>query len=396
MTEPALPLDRFEMFQSYVGLSAADFDILHGQAGTFLPYAEDYADFFHNYLSSIPQTRRILEVEQYLGGLRKNWSAFFRLIFTQAFNHTFQDFLWKSGLRHVQRNIDQRYINMGYCVTRKYLHDLVDKLVPQQEQMPVQGALDKLLDVCLLVATDAFVAATVQCDREMLDGIAHQVRNPVLVIGSFIKKLAADDLDARRKLELNQAVQDELMRLEHMVSDVSVYMESFGKPVELSTVSLRELIGLALDKLASLPGFIKVKIVSDLDTPFDNLRGDRQQLLLVMYYCLRYAFEHQHGLLSPIRIRSRRSAQNDEIAHIEILSSSEPMSPEELEDMFTPFHSPDPMASGLGLAIARLIARKHLGDVVLLSRAPGVMCRISIPLEPGLARKASAITAADG
>jgi len=65
---------------------------------------------------------------------------------------------------------------------------------------------------------------------------------------------------------------------------------------------------------------------------------------------------------------------------IDVVGSAAPIPPEVAERIFEPLFTTKPGGNGLGLPIARNIARAHGGDVVLGSNEPGRVCfSIEIP-----------------
>ena len=44
-------------------------------------------------------------------------------------------------------------------------------------------ALGRLFDLCLLIETDAFLSSSSRCELDVMAGVAHQVRNPLTIIG---------------------------------------------------------------------------------------------------------------------------------------------------------------------------------------------------------------------
>lgn len=73
-------------------------------------------------------------------------------------------------------------------------------------------------------------------------------------------------------------------------------------------------------------------------------------------------------------------------AVVEIADSGPGLAPGELERVFQPFYRADAARTldgrgvGLGLAVARSIARAHGGDVILVSGASGLIARVRLPL----------------
>ena len=46
-----------------------------------------------------------------------------------------------------------------------------------------------MLDLCLLIETEAYITHTTRCDLEVMREVADRVRNPVTVIGGNIRRM---------------------------------------------------------------------------------------------------------------------------------------------------------------------------------------------------------------
>jgi len=82
-----------------------------------------------------------------------------------------------------------------------------------------------------------------------------------------------------------------------------------------------------------------------------------------------------------IRISSRLEAPNSPYIQIEVFNTGVPVNEKDLENLFIPFFSSKPDGTGFGLPIARLVAKKHLGDLHL-EPIPnqGARCVIMVPI----------------
>ncbi|WP_421934458.1 ATP-binding protein [Phenylobacterium sp.] len=84
-----------------------------------------------------------------------------------------------------------------------------------------------------------------------------------------------------------------------------------------------------------------------------------------------------------------RVFQSDGHAVVEIADDGPGLAASELERVFQPFYRAEAARTldrggvGLGLAVARSIARAHGGDVVLVSSASGLVARVRLPLSVG-------------
>jgi signal transduction histidine kinase len=74
---------------------------------------------------------------------------------------------------------------------------------------------------------------------------------------------------------------------------------------------------------------------------------------------------------------------------VHVLDEGRGLSPEIRERLFEPFVTTKDQGTGIGLVVARSLARQHGGDVLLRDRerGPGLMAVLVLPLEPAGARR---------
>jgi signal transduction histidine kinase len=140
-------LDRLGFFQEKLGLTPEELSSLEPHRDVFLAHRDGFAEYLHDVLSGIPETRRIVDLMEAQGGLRKNWRGWYEMLFTESFTPRFYEFLWNSGLKHVSRSVDQRFIHLGYCMGRLFLGEIIDREVPQHERHRVSAVIDKMMEV---------------------------------------------------------------------------------------------------------------------------------------------------------------------------------------------------------------------------------------------------------
>lgn len=373
-----VPLQRIAKFKQMLRLSEEDCAQLKPYREVFTAKADDFAEFFYDQLMEIEETRRICEIMESRGGLRKNWRLWFRNFFSDSFDEKFASFLWSSGVLHVERGVDQRWINLGYCIARGYITDMVKKELSAEKAMEITPTIDKMLDMCLLIATDAFVESTVKCDHEVMNGIAHQVRNPVAVIGGLAKNLSAKENGGERKLLLD-AVYMEAKRLENMVSDVDVYISLYQKKPEYKGLALRELVRKCEEYLEKGPD----DLIFEKDITEEKncvLNVDEEMVFALFEQLLRNSLEALEGAEEKlIRISARADSEMKNVLLVEIFNGGTPPSDDDLEHIFTPFSSSKPLGSGFGLPIARLAVQKNHGKIDL-EPLPGQGTRVVVSL----------------
>jgi signal transduction histidine kinase len=379
MSNHPAPLDRLTFFREQVGLGPRDLAIIEPHRAAFAARHDRFGQFFHAYFWGIPRTRLILEQERPPGNLGRVLGDWFRRLFSQELDDAFLQYLWDSGARHVEVNLDQRYVNLGYCVTRQFCQRLAEELVSLEERAAVQAAVDKLLDFCVLVATDSFITLTSRCDRQVIEGIAHQVRNPVTVIGGNIKRLQNQTPPDSSVHQAYERVLSENRRLEKMVHDITVYNQLFQSEPQPQASDLAQAAAAALNTLARKWRLAEFNIRQQWNEGHRRVLADRHDLETMFYYLLENSLEASEANGREIGLSSR-AAGLEGFVELEIFNSGQPPAAGELGGLMAPFHSSKPLGTGFGLPVASLVARRNLGQLSL-GPAPGggVRCLVLLP-----------------
>jgi PAS domain S-box-containing protein len=213
----------------------------------------------------------------------------------------------------------------------------------------------------------------------VVEGVAHEVRNPIIAIGGFARKLARQvqlGADGRRYLDVILA---EAQRLEKMVREIEEYVDltkhrrpSFA-PVDVGAV-LEEALGAARRRFDAQA--VRVEWVRPAGLP--SMFGDQALLDELFRGLVENACDampgggHLHGGIECsgnwLRVR---------------LSDSGVGIPEsELEEIFNPFVSSKTTGAGLGLAKAYMIVEEHSGMIEFESEVgKGTVCTVSLPVD---------------
>lgn len=375
------PIERLFWFQDKLRLGETEQETLDQYRGVLSKNKERFAEDFYEYFCQIPETRLILEHETRTGHLKKAWSQWFEHLFTEGFNEKYLTYLWRSGLRHVEVNLDQRFINLGYSIVRQFCNEIVREGIPVVDQDSVMSAIDKMVDLCLLIETYAYIAATSQCDMEIVKGISHQVRNPLTVIGGNIIRLQRQVDPSSPISKTYETILGENKRLEAMVTDAGAYSEMFEREPAFSETPLESLISGALERLKSTHWVENIKIDMDLNSECPMVYGVPEDLEMMFYYLLQNSLEAVDQKAPYIKISSRLLVSTNSFLEIEIFNNGVPPSKEDMDNLFVPFYSSKPLGTGFGLPIAGLAARKSLGDLILEPvSGRGTKCAIKLPI----------------
>ena len=384
MNQEPIPFDRLSFFLKQLELDADTWQKLAPWRQTFQDQGEEFGREFCRYFLAIERTRHILEQGENLPRLEKVLGQWFKALFSEDFSPRFLTYLWNSGVRHVQLSLDQRFVNLGYAMARQFCHRIVERAVPPAEQEGVAQAMDRMLDFCVLVATDSFITMTSRCDRHMIEGIAHQVRNPITVIGGNILRLQKKEAPGSPAYLAYEMVLKENQRLERMMSDIAMYTSMFQEDPQPQVCELAQYLDLAHRWVQQRGLMHGAAWQPELAPGYERVLCDPQDLEAM----LRYVLENAAEAADPAQPRVwARSGPAPTPYQVELCIGNNGQTPEALamDEILSPFHSSKPMGTGLGLPIASLAVRRNLGSLSLdPDPQGGACCRLLLP-RPGSA-----------
>jgi PAS domain S-box-containing protein len=211
----------------------------------------------------------------------------------------------------------------------------------------------------------------------MVEGIAHKVKNPVVSIGGFAKRISRTILD-RSQRQYFERIQKEIVRLERIINQVQSFA-TLPKPVH-KRQNLREIVQSSLKSLS--PSASQKGVVVDLEVEKarwnPTIFVDRKLLERALGSVLDNAVEAMDGEGS-IRVRL---FSKDDLIGIEITDSGCGIPEESLGAIFDPFFSTKPDKVGMSLATAHRIIRELGGTIQVMSRqGNGTRVLIFLPKE---------------
>ena len=202
-----------------------------------------------------------------------------------------------------------------------------------------------------------------QAIRELVRGIAHEIKNPLGGLRGAAQLLESE-LDNAELKEYTQIIISEADRLKNLVNGL-LGPRSLPRP---ETVNIHEVLE-HVRQLVSTDMSIGIHIVRDYDPSIPEFQGDRDQLVQVVLNIVSNA----------VRALCKQGIIQD-------ICDNGPGVPSHLRDkLFLPMVSGHAEGSGLGLSIAQSLVRRHNG-LIQCESVPGYTCfSILIPLENGYA-----------
>ncbi len=205
--------------------------------------------------------------------------------------------------------------------------------------------------------------------------IVHEIKNPLMIIGGFAQQLLkAKTLDAKGLQKLNIIV-EEVNRLEALMAE----MRDYSRPPAIKREIGR--IEKLLQELADLyREYLQERHIELILTPLEPQPAyslDFQQLRQVLVNLIKNAAEAMPGGGTITLSAARRPPHLE----IKVADTGEGMTPDVVENIFTPYFTTKAKGSGLGLAISRNIVQAHHGDMEVESRpGKGTVFTILLPL----------------
>lgn len=248
------------------------------------------------------------------------------------------------------------------------------KLVRDDELGEVGKAFDDMAD-----RTGALISS----QRQLMADVSHELRTPLARIRVALELAAEDPQSAKDVLTDVGADLDEI---DQLIEDIltTARLDSEGATVKREPISVGELADRAAARFtARHPGRTLERTVDDAERAIEC---DPVLLRRALDNLLDNAAKYSEAT-APVKFEVHPSGES---VAFEIVDRGVGMTAEELDRAGTPFWRADHSRArktggvGLGLALARRIARAHGGDVSLAS-APGrgTTARLSIPLEVG-------------
>jgi signal transduction histidine kinase len=214
---------------------------------------------------------------------------------------------------------------------------------------------------------------------EMVTGLGHQFRNPLLAIGAAAKRLDKGNKIPDASRFYLQIIQKETEKLEKILKDVPGF--HIGKECNRRESDVNVLVEKSLSLVLESENKRAITIERDyamLKEPLPNVDAD--QLEVALYNIFSNASEAM-GSEGTLTVKTRVvSGTESRVLWIEVSDTGGGISPEEVENIFNPFYTTKHWGTGLGLTMTHRIVENHGGDIRVLNRpGEGVTFQITIP-----------------
>lgn len=216
-------------------------------------------------------------------------------------------------------------------------------------------------------------------------GVAHEIGNPVSIISGYLELLKKEDVSNREKNEYIRRSEEELLRVNTLVRQLSDCMHPVALPK--TTFSIHALINCLIETVFHKREYrnigVKVQLEAERDAVYGTVDYLRQVLLNCLFNALDAVGENEAGSKGEIIISTKNMTKDaGSFVAIAIQDNGVGLPPDQQACMFDPFFTTkEPgKGTGLGLAVSRAIIDSMGGEMAFESNGQtGSMMNIILP-----------------
>jgi len=219
-------------------------------------------------------------------------------------------------------------------------------------------------------------------------GFAHEIRNPMTSIKTFIQLAPERKDDPEFISEFSKVVNDDVDRIERLIQEILDYSRYMDP--KLTEENLNDIVSSCLYFVAVKADGTSIAIEKDLASDLPRMMLDRQQIKQVLLNLLLNAMDAMAETGGRLTVRTHRllKPSGDEWVQIEVADTGSGISEANLKHIFDPFYttkheSGEHEGTGLGLTIVHQIVQEHRGSIQVDSVvARGTTFFVNLPVSP--------------
>jgi signal transduction histidine kinase len=215
---------------------------------------------------------------------------------------------------------------------------------------------------------------------ELSTHIAHEIKNPLVSIGGFARRLDRAIPDESQEKRYTETIIKEVERLERILDDIHTY--THDESLAFKEWDLRDILEESVSMVSEGFHGEGIQIVKQFAEEPPKVRGDYHQLKEAFSNLISNAYQAMDGKGTlSIRIHPI-SKDGSSFIRVEVQDTGNGIDPENLHNIFNPFYSTKDARLGLGLPIVHKIILSHRGQIeVDNTPGEGVTFIITLPVQ---------------
>jgi two-component system, NtrC family, sensor histidine kinase PilS len=276
-----------------------------------------------------------------------------------------------------------RRLEIPYRMPGGRLIDIGYSAAPLQTPGGLGGSLYTFQDVTEIkkLERDARLRQRLAAVGEMAAGIAHEIRNPLASISGSIQILRQELPLSDEQAQLMDIVLRESERLNNTIRSFLAY----ARPQRFAIARLD--LGRVLNDAALLlrhSSEVHEGHVIDVDVPpgevgYEADEGQIRQIVWNLATNGLRAMHHGGRLRLSARLEPSADGAGEGVAVLSVADEGVGIAPEDLDNVFQPFHGSFAKGSGLGLSIVHRIVSDYNGEI-RVSSTPGAGTTVNVRL----------------
>lgn len=231
----------------------------------------------------------------------------------------------------------------------------------------------KIIERDLIRAKEESLAAS-EAKSAFLANMSHEIRTPLGIVLGFAELLADPTMPIEERRNCLGTVKKNGELLSRLIGDVLDLskVEAGHLQIETTQVSLPDFLGMAMQSFRHQASDKGILLSMKLDTPIPvTIESDPMRLRQILFNIVGNAIKFTHAGKVEVNVRLE-----GELLRITVSDEGVGITPAQAMKLFQPFIQADNSTTrkfggtGLGLSLARKLARKMGGDVVLGESAP--------------------------
>jgi HD-like signal output (HDOD) protein/anti-sigma regulatory factor (Ser/Thr protein kinase) len=244
----------------------------------------------------------------------------------------------------------------------------------------LQGLLDHVsgYDQSLTQISEEMAQDRTNILQNTLDAVAHEIRNPLMAIAGFAKRLAHERKEDDRGRQYARIIAQESSRLEQTLREVMDYCQDYTPaPAEHDLVSV---VNKALDEFQGVFRENKVDVVRNFSSEVVMVPVDINGITEVLHQLFKNSISMIGQASGTVTVSIQPSRQTQEVC-ISVSDNGRPV-PEDVRDCLIGSNlSTKTFGWGLGLPMARKILEAHSGRIELKAEeGVGNTVNVCIPI----------------
>ena len=209
----------------------------------------------------------------------------------------------------------------------------------------------------------------------LVQGVAHEIRNPVMTIGGFAQRIKREHSENRKLRKYVDIIIAETGRLEHLVRQVREFAEV--QTANLTLGKVKSPVMETIKRFEPIAQKLGVEIKTAIGNDLPPTRLDPAQIVIALSNVLENALESMPDG-GTLAVTAKRE---DNYIAIQVEDTGCGIATDQLDAVYDPFVTSKTRGAGLGLTMVHQVVMNHHGEISLSSELnKGTRVTIRLPV----------------